>query len=109
MRHRAVRLVVLLVLAAVLAAHRPVAAQETAQRSWKTLDELSGQELQAIDRATDTPRHPEVPYLPAEAYPFTPPYTAEEMGYKLMEYNPRPRWSGWWPTAGRQLATPACC
>ena len=94
MRHRAVRLVVLLVLTAVLAAHRPVAAQETAQRSWKTLDELSAQELQAIDRATDTPRHPEVPYLPAEPYPFSPPYTAEEMGYKLMEYNPRPRWSG---------------
>ncbi len=94
MTHRAVQLVALLILTALPAEDRPAAAQDTAQRSWKTLDELSAQERQDIDPATDTPRHPEVPYLPAEVYPFTPPYTAEEMGYRVMEYNPRPRWSG---------------
>ena len=94
MMHRAFRLVALLVLAALIAEDRSVVAEEITQRSWRTLDELSAQELQDIDQATDTPRHPEVPYLPAEAYPFTPPYTAEEMGYQVMEYNPRPRWSG---------------
>ncbi len=31
--------------------------------------------------------------MPAEAYPFTAPYTAEEMGYRLMEFSQRPRWS----------------
>jgi hypothetical protein len=31
--------------------------------------------------------------MPAEAYPFTAPYTAEEMGYRLMEFTQRPRWS----------------
>ena len=94
MTHRAVQLVALLVLTALPAEARLLAAQDTVQRSWKTLEELSTQERRDIDLATDTTRHPEVAYLPAEAYPFTPPYTAEEMGYRVMEYNPRPRWSG---------------
>ena len=94
MTHRAVQLVALLVLTALPVEARLLAAQDTVQRSWKTLEELSTQERRDIDLATDTPRHPEVAYLPAEAYPFTPPYTAEEMGYRVMEYNPRPRWSG---------------
>ena len=94
MTHRALWLVPILVFAALTVGALHASAEETVQRTWKTLAELSAQELQRIDQATDTPRHPEVPYLPAEAYPFTPPYTAEEMGYRVMEYNPRPRWSG---------------
>jgi len=62
-------------------------------RTWKTVEELSPQELQEVDLATTTPRHPQIPYLPAEPYPFTAPYTAEEMGYRLMEFTQRPRWS----------------
>jgi hypothetical protein len=62
-------------------------------RTWKTVDELSAEELRKIDLSTDTPRHPQVPYLPAEPYPFTAPYTAEEMGYRVMEFPQRPRWS----------------
>ena len=46
-------------------------AYETAERSWKTLDELSPAELAQVDLSTDTPRHPEHPYLPAEPFPFT--------------------------------------
>lgn len=42
-------------------------------RSWKTLDGLSADELAQIDQRTDTPRHAEFSYLPAEPYPFRPP------------------------------------
>lgn len=97
MTHRAFRLVPILatlVCAALTVGALYASAEETIHRTWKTLSELSAEELQNIDQSTDTPRHPEVPYLPAEAYPFTPPYTAEEMGYRAMEYNPRQRWSG---------------
>ena len=63
------------------------------EHSWQTVETLSNEELQAVDLATDTPRHAEFPYLPAEAYPFSAPYTAEEMGYRAMEFTQRPRWS----------------
>ena len=62
-------------------------------RTWKTVEELSPQELSEVELATDTPRSATIPYMPAEAYPFTAPYTAEEMGYRLMEFSQRPRWS----------------
>jgi hypothetical protein len=62
-------------------------------RTWKTLDELTTAEKARIDLSQDTPRHPEFPYLPAEPYPFQPPFTAEEMGYRIMEFTQRPRWS----------------
>src|SRR4051794_16630642 len=64
-----------------------------AGRTWKTLSELSPEELAQVDLRSDTPRQAEYPYLPAEPYPFTPPYTAEEMGYRSMEFTQRPRWS----------------
>lgn len=65
----------------------------SAPRTWKEVAELSAAELAQVDLTTDTPRHPQHPYLPAESYPFTPPYTAEEMGYRAMEFTQRPRWS----------------
>jgi hypothetical protein len=63
------------------------------ERTWKTLDELSADEKAHIDLSENTPRHPQFPYLPAEPYPFQPPFTAEEMGYRMMEFTQRPRWS----------------
>jgi len=62
-------------------------------RLWKTLSEMSPAELVQVDLRMDAPRHAEYPYLPAELYPFTPPYTPEEMGYRSMEFTQRPRWS----------------
>lgn len=62
-------------------------------QTWKTVEHLSLQELREVDLSTTTPRHQTAPYLPAEEYPFTAPYTAEEMGYRLMEFTQRPRWS----------------
>jgi hypothetical protein len=61
----------------------PVSADS---RTWKYLNELSEDERQNIDLRTDTPRDVTLPYLPAEPYPFTPPYTAEEMGIRSMEF-----------------------
>lgn len=62
-------------------------------RTWKTVAEMSPQELREVDLSTATPRRADVPYMPAEPYPFTAPYTAEEMGYRVMEFTQRPRWS----------------
>lgn len=72
-------------------------------KTWKTVAELSAVELERIDLATDTPRHPSFPYLPAEQYPFTPPYTAEEMGFRAMEFPHQPRWSCVYADAGASI------
>ncbi len=62
-------------------------------RSWKYLNELSEEERQHIDLRTETPRDATLPYLPAESYPFTPPYTAEEIGFRIMEFPHMARWN----------------
>jgi uncharacterized protein DUF1329 len=64
-----------------------------AEKTWKTVEELSAAEKAEIDVRTDTPRDAQIPYLPAEPYPFTPPYTAEEMAYRAMEFPHVSRWS----------------
>jgi len=67
--------------------------QADTERTWKYVSELTEAERAEIDLRTDTPRDPQIPYLPAEKYPFSPPYTAEEMGYRAMEFPHMPRWS----------------
>ncbi len=62
-------------------------------RTWKTVAELSPAERASIDFSTETPRHPQFSYLPAEPFPFTPPYTAEEMGLRAMEFSYWRRWT----------------
>ena len=62
-------------------------------RNWKYLSELSEEERRNIDPRTDTPRHATLPYLPAEPYPFAPPYTVEEMGIRAMEFPHIARWN----------------
>jgi len=59
-------------------------------RTWKTVAELSPEERAAVDFSLETPRHAEFPYLPAEPFPFAPPYTAEEMGLRAQEFFLRP-------------------
>ena len=68
-------------------------AQEKPSRTWKTLAELSAEERASLDLSPETPRHPQFPYLPAEPYPFSPPYSAEEMGLRAMEFAHWKRWS----------------
>jgi hypothetical protein len=72
-------------------------------RTWKTVAELSAQERERIDLSTDTPRDTTFPYLPAERYPFSPPYTAEEMGFRAMEFPHQPRWSCVYADAGASI------
>ena len=62
-------------------------------RTWKYVSELSEEELHRIDLRTETPRGSTLPYLPAEPYPFSPPYTAEEMGFLSTEFSHMPRWN----------------
>src|SRR5262245_24966132 len=62
-------------------------------RSWKYLSELSAEERRNIDPQTDGPRDATLPYLPAEPYPFVPPYTVEEMGIRAMEFPHIARWN----------------
>ena len=67
--------------------------KNSTQRTWRAVSELSEEERVHIDFSTDTPRDTKIPYLPAEAYPFTSPYTAEEMGFRSMEFPHMPRWN----------------
>src|SRR5215470_3872989 len=62
-------------------------------KTWITVDELSAEERAILDLRTDTPRDPQIPYLPLERFPFAPPYTAEEMGYRAMEFPHSPYWN----------------
>ena len=62
-------------------------------KTWKIVEELSTAEKEQIDLRTDTPRDAQIPYIPAEKYPFAPPYTAEEMAYRAMEFPHVSRWS----------------
>lgn len=68
----------------------PVATADDGQ--WRTVEELRPSERERFDPRTDTPRDDEMPYLPAEEYPFEPPYTAEEMGYRSREFVHVSRW-----------------
>ncbi len=69
------------------------ASNESKTKTWKTLDELSVEEKAMLDLRVDTPRDPQIPYLPAEKFPFAAPYTAEEMGLRAMEFPHTPFWN----------------
>lgn len=61
-------------------------------KTWKTLAELTPEEKSGLDLRSDTSRAAGLPYLPAEPFPFRPPYTAEEMGLRAMEFPHSPFW-----------------
>jgi Protein of unknown function (DUF1329) len=69
------------------------AEKDPGGKTWKTVDELSAAEKEQIDFRTDAPRDTQIPYIPAEKYPFSPPYTAEEMAFRSMEFPHVSRWS----------------
>jgi len=39
------------------------------------------------------PRDSKTPYVPAEAYPYSAPYTVEQMTFRAMEFTQHARWS----------------
>lgn len=63
-----------------------------AEKTWKTVAEMSAEDKALFDPATSTPRSSEFPQMPAERYPFEAPYTAEEMGYRSAEFPHVSRW-----------------
>ncbi len=74
-------------------------------RTWHTVAELTKAERALVDMRATTPRDSRFPYMPAERYPFEPPYTAEEMGYRAMEFSHSPRWSSNFPDVSGTLTS----
>ena len=66
-------------------------ADEHAEQ-WQTLEQMSAADKALFDPSTSTPRDAAIAYIPAEAYPFQAPYTAEEMGYRSSEFMHISRW-----------------
>src|SRR5713101_3749605 len=62
-------------------------------RTWRSIAELPASERGLLDLRAQTPRNPRLLYLPAEPFPFVPPYTAEEMGLRAMEFPHSPLWN----------------
>jgi len=77
--------------------------EQRAAKTWKTVAELSAEERTRLDLSPDAPRHVQFPYLPAEPSPFSPPYTAEELGFRSMEFPHQPRWSCVYADAGATI------
>ncbi len=69
-----------------------LAGTGAAEQTWRTVEQLSEAERALFDPSATAPRDAALPYLPAEAWPFTAPYTAEEMGYRAAEFVHISRW-----------------
>lgn len=69
------------------------AAPGVDERTWRAVEEMDEGDRALFDPAASTPRDPALAYVPAEPYPFTPPYTAEEMGFRSAEFVHISRWS----------------
>jgi hypothetical protein len=63
------------------------------EQTWRTVEQLTAEDKELFDPNTSTERDPKIPYLPAEKYPFSAPYTAEEMGYRSANAPHIARWS----------------
>lgn len=61
------------------------------RRVWRTLDELTAAELKRVD--TTIGLSAGGLDLPLEEWPFKAPFTAQEMGYRVMDFTHMSRWS----------------
>ena len=66
-------------------------ANET--KSWRSVAQLSTAELARVDLSGPGPRDSKTPYVPAEPYPYSAPYTVEQMTFRAMEFTQHARWS----------------
>jgi len=77
------RTLVAIMLAASISMSSAALAQQ--QKIWKYVEELTPEELKLwqVDPrwSTEVPRHKEFGHLPAEIYPFEPPFTGEELAF----------------------------
>jgi uncharacterized protein DUF1329 len=78
----------LLLVSGLSAATSPIEPQ-----SWRSVDDLLPHEKARIDLNGPGPRDSKRPYIPAEPYPFTAPFTTEEIAYRAMEFTQHARWS----------------
>ncbi len=62
-------------------------------KSWRSVAELLPEELARLDLRGPGARDSKMPYIPAEAYPYTAPYTVEQMTFRAMEFTQHARWS----------------
>jgi hypothetical protein len=78
--------------AALVGACVAISFAASAAPTWRTVEQLTAEERALYDPSDATPRDSAIPYLPAEPWPFEPPYTAEEMGYRSSEFVHISRW-----------------
>jgi len=64
-----------------------------AERTWRTVQELSLHERKNLDLSTQSSRGPQHSHLPKEKIPFTAQYSAEEMGIRAMGFPHTPPWN----------------
>lgn len=69
----------------------PIAVAEEG-KSWRRVDEMGAEERARVDQRKDSARDVNTPYLPAERYPFEEPFSAEEIGYRLMNFSHIAHW-----------------
>ena len=62
------------------------------EHTWRTLDQLTAVELKRVDISAKVTAGDGL-QLPAEEWPFKAPYSAQEIGYRLMDFTHAPRWS----------------
>ena len=70
-----------------------VMAMAGESKSWRTVAQLSPTELARVDLNGPGPRDSKTPYIPAESYPYSAPYTVEQMTFRAMEFTQHARWS----------------
>jgi hypothetical protein len=61
--------------------------------SWRSVENLLPHELDRLDLRGPGPRDRNISYIPAEPYPFSAPFTVEEIAYRAMEFTQHARWS----------------
>ncbi len=61
--------------------------------SWRSAENLLPNEIARLDLSGPGPRDSKIPYIPAEPYPFSVPFTVEEMAFRAMEFTQHARWS----------------
>jgi hypothetical protein len=62
------------------------------ERTWRTPDQLTAVELKRVDISAPKSTASAL-QLPEGEWPFKAPYSAQEIGYRLMDFTHAPRWS----------------
>lgn len=88
-----------MVLLALIIAASPLNATEQADvarsGTWRILDALTDFERQRVDLSTANNGNKKTvaAYLPEETWPFAAPFSAREIGFRIMDFSHMPRWS----------------